>query len=139
MRHNRYCRSPAQAQKHYHEMDMASRIEGTNAHGLVAMLYEELLQSIDVMQVTIKRGGDIRSHPQSARARSILLALLTGLDFKSGGSLAASLASVYNAMAKEMGIAIEEASLPRLRGLREGVASISEAWAKVVTPAAAAA
>ena len=121
-----------QAHSQYQSLALSSRLEGTGPHGLVAMLYEELLRSIDVISLLIAREKELTSNTHTHRARSILIALEGSLDFDRGAGVAETLAKVYRAMQVQLREALSEKDADKLAQLREGIVSISESWNKIV-------
>jgi flagellar secretion chaperone FliS len=118
------------AAQRYHDMDLASRIDGASPHALVAMLYEELGVALDVMAhaaATDRAASRIRAHE---RGSAILQRLETGLDPVRGGALARSLASIYRQMRARM-IAARSGDSAAIAELREGVTALAEAWRRV--------
>lgn len=121
-----------QAHSQYQSLALSSRLEGTGPHGLVAMLYEELLRSIDVISLAIARDKDLIGNNHVHRARSILIALEGSLDFERGAGIAETLAKVYRAMQVQLREALAERDTDKLAQLREGLVSISESWNRIV-------
>jgi len=83
------------AKRRYQTVDLESQVEGASPHRLVAILFDELLKAIDIMLAAQRSGNRIKLIEKQGRARSILLALETSLDFKAGGELALNLYRVY--------------------------------------------
>jgi flagellar secretion chaperone FliS len=121
-----------QAHNQYQSLALTSRLEATGPHGLVAVLYEELLRSLDVMGGAIERGKDLSRETHSERARSILIALEGSLDFERGEGVAGVLAGVYRAMQTQLRKSVAENDAGMLGELRDGVAEIAESWNKIV-------
>jgi flagellar secretion chaperone FliS len=119
------------AQSQYKSLELASRVEGASPHALVAILYEELLRSLDVLGAALRQGRDLAREPSAARARSILTALVASLDFDQGGGVAQTLAGVYQAMTMTLAEAIASGDGAKLTELRDGVATISESWRRL--------
>jgi flagellar secretion chaperone FliS len=119
------------AQSQYKSLELASRVEGASPHALVAILYEELLRSLDVLGAALRQGRDLAREPSAARARSILTALVASLDFDQGGGVAQTLAGVYRAMTRQLSEAIADQDNAKLNELRHGVATISESWRRL--------
>jgi flagellar protein FliS len=120
------------ARDHYQSLALSSRLEATGPHGLVSVLYEELIRSIDVMSVGISRRKNLAEEPHSDRARSILTALDASLDFERGGAVADQLSSVYRAMQGQLRRSIAANDAAMLAQLREGVSAIAESWNRIV-------
>jgi flagellar secretion chaperone FliS len=119
------------AQSQYKSLELASRVEGASPHALVAILYEELLRSLDVLGAALRQGRDLAREPSAARARSILTALVASLDFDQGGGVAQTLAGVYRAMTRQLSEAIADQDNAKLSELRDGVTTIKESWAQL--------
>lgn len=121
----------AKACSRYQALELNSRLEAASPHRLVSILYEELGRAIDIIIIALDQGHRIATHAQVDRARTILISLEASLDFKSGGTLATSLATVYRSMRKELALASQNSDPLRLEDLRAGLDSISQAWATV--------
>ena len=120
--------SYGRASEHYRSMEIASRVETADPHQLVAILYEELLGCIDVLEAAARRGQSLGTNKHAHKARAILISLQSGLDFSSGGDLAPMLASVYAAVSEELEARIVDASIDRMTELRAAVESVAHAW-----------
>lgn len=121
-----------QARNQYQSLELSSRLESASPHGLVAILYEELQRSFDVMMAAADRGKTLSGEPATARARSILIALEGSLDAERGGDVARTLGGIYRAMQAEFSQAIAQNSREKLSALREGVAAIADSWNRIV-------
>ena len=120
------------AQSQYKSLELASRVEGASPHALVGILYDELLRSLDVLGAALRQGRDIAREPSAVRARSILTALSASLDFDQGGGVAQTLAGVYRAMTLTLSEATTKGDAAKLAELRDGVATISESWKRLI-------
>jgi flagellar secretion chaperone FliS len=118
----------AQARNQYRMLELAGRVEAAGPHGLVAILYEELLRSLDVMMVALKREQAGSQTLDATRATSILIALQASLDRENGGIVAASLGDVYSAMLMRLRRISADRDVAKLADLRESVKSIADAW-----------
>jgi flagellar secretion chaperone FliS len=121
----------AAAVDQYLALELNSRLELADPHRLVAILYEELERSLDVLKRTLLQERSTTSHKQVDRARSILIALEASLDFRAGSALAETLAVVYRSMRKELALVAKFAEIQRLEALMHGVSSMSSAWAAI--------
>lgn len=119
------------ARNQYRSLELASRIEGASPHALVAILYEELLRSLDVLGAALRQGRDIGREAHSQRARSILTTLIASLDFEQGAAVASTLASVYRAMGLQLSTAVMNGDEAKLKELRDGVATIATSWGRL--------
>ncbi len=121
----------ARAADLYLSLELNSRLETADPHKLVAILYDELERSLHVLERTLAQGRDIAFHPQKDRARSILISLEASLDFKAGGQLSETLATVYRSMRKELTHSATRSDAEALRRLGEGVNSVATAWSSI--------
>ncbi len=116
------------ARARYQNVDLSSRIEGASPHGLVAILFEELLKSLDALAVAWERKDFTQRGARQQRALSILHGLEASLDVEKGGEVAASLASLY-AEARRLVIAAGKENEPaRIKRAREMLGEIATAW-----------
>ena len=128
MYHNSRVANP---QRHYQILELSSKLESADPHGLVSILYDELLRSLDVVAAALKQGRDISYERQSERAKSILLALSASLNFENGNSVADVLDGVYRAMLTQLTQAITDGSAEKLADLRAGKVEVSAAWQSI--------
>jgi flagellar protein FliS len=116
------------ARARYQNVDLTSRIEGASPHALVAILFEELLKSLDALQVAWARKDFTQRGARQQRALSILHGLEASLDLENGGNVAASLAAIY-AEARRLVIAAGKQNDPSsITRAREMLAEIATAW-----------
>lgn len=127
MLHRRFDNASAQ----YRSLAMQSEIERADPHRLVALMYEELTLCVDVLIVCAHGGQRLADKPQAHKARSIVLALRSGLDFNAAGDLAATLDGLYAALADELDQRLADGDPDRLAELRASVVTLSEAWASI--------
>lgn len=116
------------ARARYQDVDLASRIEGASPHGLVEILLDELLKSLDSMAAACRRRDFGQRGTRQARALSILLGLESSLDFEGGGEVAISLATIYRE-ARQMIIAAAAGNdAEQVLRVREMLTEIASAW-----------
>lgn len=116
------------AHKRYESVDLASRIEGASPHALVAILFEELLKSLDAMAAACRRRDFSQRGTRQARALSVLLGLEASLDHRSGGEVAASLAAVYGEARRLVLAGARDNDAAEVLKARAMLAEISSAW-----------
>src|SRR5439155_17607162 len=112
----------------YQALSIAIRLEAASAHGLVTILYEELVRALDVSRAAIVQARAEALRSGQERACSILLALEASLDLEKGGDLAHALARIYRSMQRELSDAVRGSDGERLVRLREGAAELLGAW-----------
>ena len=79
----------------YQNVDLASRVEGASPHGLVSILLDELMKSLEAMAAACNRRDYSQRGTAQARSLNMLNGLESSLDFEKGGDIAQSLASIY--------------------------------------------
>lgn len=122
------------ASAHYRALSLSGQTIGADPHSLVATLYDELLQCIDVLTLRARREQTLADDEQAHRARAIIIALRAGLDFESGGELSLTLDGLYAALASEFEERLAAAEPSRLSELRAGVESVALAWNAIANP-----
>jgi flagellar protein FliS len=127
MRHGQF----GAARARYQSVDMSSRIEGASPHGLVAILFDELLKALDAMAAAIRRGDVAQRGTRQARALSILHGLEGSLDFDKGGDIADGLSAIYRE-ARRLTIAGGQANdAEAVAQAREMLGEIASAWSQI--------
>ena len=112
----------------YQQAERDFLIEGTDGHGLVQILLNELLMSIDRTVIAIDVNDLAARSASSSKALSILYVLNSSLDFEKGGEVAVSLAQLYEWSRRQVIESIRENSKERLASVRASIEDISEAW-----------
>lgn len=79
----------------YQNVDLASRVESASPHGLVAILLDELMKSLEAMAAACQRRDFSQRGTSQARALNMINGLESSLDYEKGGDIAQSLASIY--------------------------------------------
>ncbi len=127
----------AAARARYAQVDLGSKVEGASPHRLIAILYEELLRTLDTLAAVLAQPGigAAAMRPgmaeRRARAVSILLGLETSLDHGQGGELSQGLAAVYREARRLVGAGIAAGDAAPLVQAREMIAEIADAWSAI--------
>ncbi|UAK22977.1 flagellar export chaperone FliS [Sphingomonas nostoxanthinifaciens] len=79
----------------YRDVDVQARIEGASPHGLVAILFDELLKGLDTLRAAERTGTTMRHGGVQSQVVSIIQGLEAGLDRQRGGDIARNLGRVY--------------------------------------------
>jgi flagellar protein FliS len=124
----------AAAKARYSSIDVGSKVEGASPHGLIVILYEELLKGLDTLAAGLSANGTLTraaAIQRKSRVSAILLGLEGSLDHGQGGTLSRDLASVYREARRlvEAGTANHDPK-PIIQA-REMMAEISMAWARI--------
>lgn len=120
------------ARARYREVDVASQVEGASPHRLIAVLFDELGKTLDILAASLGEGRSRTGVPaRRARAATILLGLEGSLDHARGGDLSRNLAAVYREARRlvEAGVAANDPV--RIVQARTMIAGIAEAWAQI--------
>ena len=79
----------------YQNVDLASRVESASPHGLVSILLDELMKSLEAMAAACQRRDFSQRGTSQSRALNMINGLESSLDYEKGGEIAQSLASIY--------------------------------------------
>ncbi|MDH7639604.1 flagellar export chaperone FliS [Sphingomonas oryzagri] len=124
----------ASAKKSYANVDIGARVEASSPHQLVAVLFEELLKSLDTLIVGLGANGTLNRSQvivRRARANTILLGLEGSLDRRQGGEIAAGLSAIYREARRLIAAGSDAGDAEPIREARTMIAQISEAWAQI--------
>jgi flagellar secretion chaperone FliS len=119
---------PTIASQHYRMLELQSRVATAGPHGLVALLYEELLQSLDLIIAFALRGKAIAGNAHLSKALSIITALEGSLDFANGGDLAPVLNRIYRAARRGLNEAAHDNDTEKIRSVHKAISDIAYAW-----------
>lgn len=112
----------------YRAVDVDSRIEGATPHGLVQILFDELVRALETLAALGPQGDAARRNERHARAASILHGLDSALDMERGGEIARSLSQIYREARRLLGQAHRDGDTDALTQARTMIAEIAEAW-----------
>jgi flagellar secretion chaperone FliS len=124
-------RGNATAIKRYASVDTGSRVEGATPHQLIKILFDELVLAIEASAASLRAGDRIKAIDRQTRALTILHALETSLDFKRGGDVATSLATVYRECRRCVLEATANDDANSLDTARGYIADIADAWRQI--------
>ena len=119
------------AKARYQRVDVTSRVEGADPHELVAILYDEVLKSLDAMSVAIARGDYMQRGERQAKALRLISGLEMSLDFDQGGEIATGLARVYREARRLVIAAGRENDGEKVAQARDMLGGIAEAWVQI--------
>lgn len=103
----------------------------TPPYSLVAVLFEELGQTLDLIIESARRGESARLLQYRANARAILSGLDKELNFDAAGELAQTLRIIYTEAAKRIQVEGRETCVERIESAREMFQQIEEAWNEI--------
>lgn len=116
------------ATKRYAAVHAGSRIEGASPHGLVRILFDELLLAMDACALSLDQQDQHKANEKHIRAMSILHALDSSLDFDKGGAVAISLAQIYRETRRLMLASFASRGSADIRAARALIGEIADAW-----------
>ena len=119
------------AARRYAAVHSGSRTEGATPHGLVKILFDELLLALDAAALAERQGDRMKVSDKQARAMSILFALEASLDFDKGGDVATGLAQIYRETRRLLLVGARERQVEPVEQARAMVAEIAEAWSQI--------
>lgn len=119
---------PAAANQQYRNLELQSRVASASPHGLVSILYEELLRALDLLSASLNRGNTISGNPHHGKALSIIIALESSIDFANGGDLANILQRIYRSSVRTLNDAARANDASGVTEVRSAISDISYAW-----------
>lgn len=115
----------------YGGVDLRGRIEQSSPHGLIQILFDELVGAIRQAELCIRNHDIARKGQRVSRALSILASLESSLDHEKGGEIADSLSSVYRQARSELLSASRTDDPARARGAADLIGEIAAAWRQI--------
>jgi len=119
------------ASRRYAAIHAGSRVESASPHGLVKILFDELLLAIDAVSVALDQADTGKANDKNMRALSIVQALDSSLDFDKGGDVALSLAQIYRETKRLMLVAIQTGNGAESRKAHAIISEIADAWSQI--------
>ncbi len=98
---------------------------------LVAVLFDELRETLDLMIESARRDDDARIYKYRGKALAILGGLDESLNFEAAGDLAQTLHIVYTEAAKRIQMDGKESCIERVESAREMIHEIEKAWESI--------
>jgi flagellar protein FliS len=112
----------------YRDIDVAARIEGATPHGLISIMFEEVLKGIGTIEAAEAARDLARRNAAQARVISLLHGLESSLDFARGGDIAQNLGRIYREARRLLGPTPGMERPTALAQARDMLATISGAW-----------
>lgn len=112
----------------YRNIELATRVESASPHRLIAILFEELLRTVEATELAMERGDIARQADRQARALSILQALDASLDRDKGPEIAATLSAVYRECRRLIATGARTKQPELITQARTTIAEIASAW-----------
>ncbi|MFB0872938.1 MULTISPECIES: flagellar export chaperone FliS [unclassified Sphingobium] len=119
------------AARRYAAVHSGSRTEGATPHGLVKILFDELILALEAAALAERNGDRMKVSDKQARAMSILFALESSLDHDKGGDIAMGLAQIYREARRLLMQGAKERSAAPIDQARAMIAEIADAWNQI--------
>jgi flagellar secretion chaperone FliS len=114
----------------YRDVDVAARVEGATPHGLIAIMFEELLKSLGTLEMVERTCDHVRRNAAQSRVISLLHGLESALDSDRGGEIAANLKRIYNEARRLVTTAGANRAIA-LKQARQMLAIVAAAWDEI--------
>jgi flagellar protein FliS len=114
----------------YANSEREAAVESDNPHALIAVLYDELLRSMNSFYANLeKNNADLELRGRSmSRSLTIIYALQSSLNFEEGGEIAENLFRLYE-FARQRLLASSKSENPEdLEGIIGSLSEIRDAW-----------
>ncbi|WP_339691617.1 flagellar export chaperone FliS [uncultured Parasphingorhabdus sp.] len=115
----------------YQSIAKESRVLAADPYELVAVLFEELRETLDQMIGSARRGDDARMYQHRGKALAIINGLDESLNFDVAGDLAQTLHIIYSEAAKRIQMDGRETCVERVESAREMIHEIEKAWTAI--------
>jgi len=115
----------------YRDIDVASRVEGATPHGLISIMFEEVLKGIGTIAAAEAAHDLARRNAAQARVISLLHGLESSLDFARGGEIAENLGRIYREARRLLGPTPGMERHTALSQARDMLSTISGAWESI--------
>ncbi|MEH6756234.1 MAG: flagellar export chaperone FliS [Parasphingorhabdus sp.] len=112
----------------YQSVQKNSHVLSANPYDLVAILFSELRDNLDLMIESARRKDHGKLFEFRAKALSILNGLDESLDFQSAGELAQTLHSIYTEAGRRIQAEVGASFIQRVESAREMLHEIEKAW-----------
>lgn len=119
------------AQSGYATAGKEARVLNANAHELVNILFEELLNLLDEIYVIHMRGSSRDIVDQQVMALTIVDSLMVSLDMKNGGDLAIKLHRLYDQVRALIAARDPKNQIKNNRAAHQIMSEIYSAWSEI--------
>jgi len=112
----------------YRDIDVAARVEGATPHGLILIMFDELLKGLNALAAAEEMRDAVRRNAAQARVVSLLHGLEASLDYKRGGEIADNLGRIYREARRLLGATPGMDRATAIGQARDMLATVSGAW-----------
>lgn len=115
----------------YNEAEQDFLVDGADAHGLVEILFTELVASLSLAKKGLASSDLSTKSRGVSKALSIIHVLATSLDFEKGGDVAVSLANLYEWSRRRIIEASRDNLVSALEEVLAAISEIADAWRSI--------
>lgn len=116
----------------YHSVSVETEVVSASAHRLVAMLFDGLVDALNLAQGALARGDlEAKGRALGRAARIVEEGLKAGLNLREGGPLAADLNDLYVYMTLRITQANLRNDAQRIEEVKRLVQPLRDAWASI--------
>jgi len=119
------------ASRRYAAVHAGSRVKSATPHGLIKILFDELLLAMEDAALALDRNEKPKANEKHIRTLSIIHALDSSLDFERGGDVALGLAQIYRETRRLMIQAHQTGAAAEARKAHAIIAEIADAWNRI--------
>jgi flagellar protein FliS len=112
----------------YHEAEQEFLVDGADSHGLVEILFNELIASLSIAKKGLASADLATKSSGVSKALTIIHVLATSLDFDKGGEVAVSLAQLYEWSRRRIIEASRDNVIAGIEEVLHAISEIAEAW-----------
>ena len=112
----------------YHEAEQEFLVDGADSHGLVEILFNELIASLSIAKKGLSSADLATKSSGVSKALTIIHVLATSLDFDKGGEVAVSLAQLYEWSRRRIIEASRDNMIAGIEEVLHAISEIAEAW-----------
>ncbi|MFZ9500727.1 MAG: flagellar export chaperone FliS [Beijerinckiaceae bacterium] len=115
----------------YNEAEQEFLVSGADAHGLVEILFSELISSITAAREGLSSSDLAAKSAGVSKALSIIHVLASSLDFEKGGDVADSLLRLYEWSRRTIIEGSRDGKASAFDEVLQAVSEIAEAWRSI--------
>ncbi|AAV89276.1 flagellar biosynthesis protein FliS [Zymomonas mobilis subsp. mobilis ZM4 = ATCC 31821] len=121
----------SRAAARYRDVDIDSKVMNATPHGLITLLYEELIREFNVYKSALEQGDREKRYQAQAKIFRLIGNLESSLDFEKGGEVARSLFRSYAYIRHNFGQTIKTLDPVPLKDAQKAVADLLSAWTEI--------
>ncbi|AEI37480.1 MAG: flagellar protein FliS [Zymomonas mobilis subsp. pomaceae] len=121
----------SRAAARYRDVDLDSKVMNATPHGLISLLYEELIREFNVYRSALEQQDRERRYTAQQKIFNIIGNLESSLNFEKGGDVARSLFHSYAYIRQRFAQTLRTLDPEPLTEARKAVAELLSAWNEI--------